>query len=106
MEIADADSPLGQKLVGDAKLPIAVLATPDGTSVAKVENKDGYLRVGPVEKLVDEELKQRESSLEQQLKQAKERTKSGDSAGAIPLYRAVLDQKASSPEKQKMRPRN
>ena len=26
MEIADADSPLGQKLIGDAKLPVAVLA--------------------------------------------------------------------------------
>jgi tetratricopeptide (TPR) repeat protein len=101
MEIADADSPLGQKLIGDAKLPVAVLATPDGTSVAKVENKDGYLRVGPVEKVVDEEFKHRENSLEQQLKQAKERAKSGDSTGAIPLYRAVLEQKCLFPKKAK-----
>jgi tetratricopeptide (TPR) repeat protein len=101
MEIADADSPLGQKLVGAAKLPVAVLATPDGTSVAKVENKDGFLRVGPVEKLVDEEIKQREGSLEQQLKQAKERAKSGDSASAIPIYRAVLEQKCLFPRKAK-----
>src|SRR3984893_9496069 len=101
MEIADADSPLGQKLVGDAKLPVAVLATPDGTSVAKVENNDGYLRIGPVEKVVDAEFKHRESSLEQQLKQAKERAKSGDSAGAIPLYRAVLEQKCLFPNKAK-----
>ena len=99
MEIADADSPLGQKLVGDAKLPVAVLATPDGTSLAKVENEDGYLRIGPVEKVVDAEFKHRESSLEQQLKQAKERAKSGDSAGAIPLYRAVLEQKCLFPNK-------
>jgi tetratricopeptide (TPR) repeat protein len=101
MEIADAATPLGQKLVGADKLPVAVLATPDGTSVAKIQNQDGFLRVGPVEKLVDGEMKQRESSLEQQFKQAKERSKSGDSTGAIPLYRAVLEQKCLFPRRAK-----
>jgi tetratricopeptide (TPR) repeat protein len=102
MEIADADSPLGQKLVGAAaKLPVAVLATPDGASVAKIENQDGYLRAGPVEKVVDEEFKRREHSVNQQIKQAKERAKSGDPAGAIPLYRAVLEQKCLFPGKAK-----
>lgn len=101
MEIADTSTPLGQKLVGDAKLPVAVLATPDGTSVAKIENQDGFLRVGPVEKVVDDEIKHRETSLEQQMKQAKERAKSGDSAGAIPIYRAVLEQKCLFPRRAK-----
>jgi tetratricopeptide (TPR) repeat protein len=101
MEIADAASPLGQKFVADAKLPLAVLATPDGTSLGKAENRDGFLRAGPVEKLVDDEVKRRENSLEQQLKQAKERAKSGDSAGAIPIYRAVLEQKCLFPKKAK-----
>ncbi len=101
MEIADAASPLGQKFVADAKLPLAVLATPDGTPLGKAENKDGFLRAGPVEKLVDDEVKRRENSLEQQLKQAKERAKSGDSAGAIPIYRAVLEQKCLFPKKAK-----
>jgi tetratricopeptide (TPR) repeat protein len=101
MEIADAGSPLGQKFVADAKLPVAVLATPDGMSLGKAENKDGFLRAGAVEKLVDDEVKRRENSLEQQLKQAKERAKSGDSAGAIPIYRAVLEQKCLFPKKAK-----
>jgi tetratricopeptide (TPR) repeat protein len=102
MEIADADSPLGQKLIGAAaKLPVAVLATPDGAEVAKIENKDGYLRAGPVEKVVDEEFKRRENSVNQQIKQAKERAKSGDTAGAIPLYREVLEQKCLFPGKAK-----
>jgi tetratricopeptide (TPR) repeat protein len=101
MEIADAGSNLGQKFVGDSKLPLAVLATFDGTELAKAENKDGFLRAGPVEKLVDEEIKKRENSLEQQMKQAKERAKSGDHTGAIPLYRSVLDQKCLFPKKAK-----
>ncbi|HWX93725.1 MAG TPA: tetratricopeptide repeat protein [Terriglobales bacterium] len=102
MEIADADSPLGQKLIGAAaKLPVAVLATPDGAEVAKIENKDGYLRADPVEKVVDQEFKRRENSVSQQIKQAKERAKSGDTAGAIPLYRAVLEQKCLFPGKAK-----
>jgi tetratricopeptide (TPR) repeat protein len=101
MEIADTTSVPGQKLVGNSKLPVAVLATFDGTELGKAENKDGFLRAAPVEKLVDEEVKKRENSLEQQMKQAKEHAKSGDSPGAIPLYRAVLDQKCLFPKKAK-----
>jgi tetratricopeptide (TPR) repeat protein len=101
MEIVDAATPLGQKLVGADKLPVAVLATPDGDAVAKIENQDGFLRAEKVEKVVDGEMKRRDNSLEQQLKQAKEHAKSGDSAGAIPLYRAVLDQKCLFPKRAK-----
>ena len=101
MEIADAATPLGQKLVGADKLPVAVLATPEGDTVAKIENQDGFLRAERVEKVVDGEMKRRDNSLEQQLKQAKEHAKSGDSAGAIPLYRAVLDQKCLFPKRAK-----
>jgi tetratricopeptide (TPR) repeat protein len=101
MEIVDAATPLGQKLVGADKLPVAVLATPDGDTVAKIENQDGFLRAERVEKIVDGEMKRRDNSLEQQLKQAKEHAKSGDSAGAIPLYRAVLDQKCLFPKRAK-----
>jgi tetratricopeptide (TPR) repeat protein len=101
MEIADAATPLGQNLVGADKLPVAVLATPEGEAVAKIENQDGFLRAEKVEKIVDGEMKRRDNSLEQQLKQAKEHAKSGDSAGAIPLYRAVLDQKCLFPKRAK-----
>ena len=54
-----------------------------------------------MEKIVDGEMKRRDNSLDQQLKQAKEHAKSGDSAGAIPLYRAVLDQKCLFPKRAK-----
>src|SRR5438093_10262739 len=61
MELADPQIPNADKLIGESKLPVAVLATPDGTPVNKVENKDGKLRVEQVEKLVESEVKQRES---------------------------------------------
>jgi tetratricopeptide (TPR) repeat protein len=101
MEIADGSSPLGKQLAGDSKLPVAVLTTPDGTSLGKVENQNGFLRADPVEKLVDNEVKRREDSLDQKMKQAKEHAKSGDNAGAIPIYRAVLEQKCLFPKKAK-----
>src|SRR5215472_5017620 len=101
MEIVDVATPLGQKLVPDAKLPIAVLATPDGTLIGKAESKKGFLRVDQVEKLVDEEYKRRENQVESQLKAAKEHVKSGDNAGAIPIYKAVLEQKCLFPRKAK-----
>lgn len=100
MEIVDAATPLGQKLVSGAKLPIAVLATP-GTLIGKAENKNGYLRVYQVEKLVDEEYKRRENVVDSQLRDAKEHVKSGDKAGAIPIYKAVLEQKCLFPRKAK-----
>ncbi|HYX42911.1 MAG TPA: hypothetical protein VE821_14495, partial [Pyrinomonadaceae bacterium] len=55
MELADYRMPAGQKLIGDAKPPLAVLAKPDGTVVSKLESTDGKLKVADVEKLVDGE---------------------------------------------------
>ena len=101
MEVADAATPLGQKLAPGAKLPIAVLAAPDGTIVGKAENKNGFLRAEQVEKLVDEEYKRREHQVESQLKDAKEHVKYGDNAGAIPIYKSVLEQKCLFPKKAK-----
>src|SRR5882762_1599193 len=101
MEVADTRIPNADKLLGDSKLPVAVLATPDGTPVKKVENKDGKLKVGDVEKVVDGEMKQRESSLDGQLKDAAAKVKAGDNDGAIKEYRAVLDQKCLFPKKAK-----
>src|SRR5436190_4286950 len=40
MELADARIPNSDKLLGDSKLPVAVLAKPDGTPVNKLENKE------------------------------------------------------------------
>src|SRR6266566_2373530 len=61
MELADGNVPNAPKLVGEAKLPVAVLATPDGMPVTRVENKEGKLKVEAVEKALDTEVKTRES---------------------------------------------
>ena len=61
MELADPQIPHADKLIGDSKLPVAVLASPDGTPVSKIENTNGKLKVVDVEKLLDTEMKQRES---------------------------------------------
>jgi tetratricopeptide (TPR) repeat protein len=101
MGVADAGTSVGQKMVPTDKLPVVVLARPDGTIVGKAENKDGFLRVDQVEKLVDSEIKQREVAIKQQMKEAKERAKEGDKDGAVPVYRAVLEQKCLFPGKAK-----
>src|SRR5712691_2030128 len=101
MEVGDGRVPNYNKLTGDSKLPVAVLATPDGTPVNKVENKDGKLKVTDVEKLLDAEMKQRETAVDGQLKDAAAKVKAGDNDGAIKGYRAVLDQKCLFPKKAK-----
>ena len=101
MDIGDAQVPNADKLVGDSKLPVAVLATPDGAPVKKIENTAGKLKVGDVEKLVESEMKQREGAVDSQLAEAARKVKAGDNDGAIKEYRAVLDQKCLFPKKAK-----
>ncbi len=101
MEVADVGSPSGQKFASDAKLPLAVLAQADGTVIGKAENKDGFLRVGQVEELLGKEIKRREETIKAELKEAKEKEKSGDTQGAIPIYRSVLGQKCLFPSEAK-----
>jgi tetratricopeptide (TPR) repeat protein len=101
MELADYHTPEGQKLVGDSKPPVAVLATPEGAPVAKAENAGGILKVAQVEKLVETEVKQREAALDAKLKEAKEKAKGGDAPAAVELLRPVLGQKCMFPGKAK-----
>ena len=101
MELADQRVPNAEKLVGNSTLPVAVLATPDGTPVSKLENKDGMLKVENVEKLVETEVKQRESALDGQLKEAKAKSTAGDNAAAIKLYQSVAGEKCMFPKKAK-----
>ena len=93
MELADSRIPNAEKLIGSSQLPVAVLATPDGTPVTKVENQGGKLKVADVEKVVTTEVKQRETSIDEQLKEAKAKATAGDTAAAIKLYQAVAQQK-------------
>src|SRR5258708_15327282 len=101
MQVADTNVPNADKLLGDSKLPVAVLATPDGAPVKKVENKDGKLKVADVEKVVEGEMKQRETAVNSQLAEASRKATAGDKDGAIKQYRAVLDQKCLFPTKAK-----
>ena len=101
MELADSRIPNADKLIGTSTLPVAVLATPDGTPVTKVENTGGKLKVDQLEKVVETEVKQREKSLDDQLKEAKAKATAGDKESAIKLYQAVLEQKCMFPKKAK-----
>ena len=99
--VADAAGPLGQKLASGEKLPVAVLAQPDGTVLGKAENKDGFLRVEQVEKLVESEVKKRDSAAKERLEDAKNRAKAGDKTGAIAELRQVMEQKCMFPNRAK-----
>ena len=52
---------------------VAVLATPDGSPVNKVENQNGKLKLTEVEKLVESEFKQRETAVDSKMKDAAEK---------------------------------
>jgi tetratricopeptide (TPR) repeat protein len=101
MGIVDFRTPLGKKFAPDQKLPVAVLAQADGKLIGKAENKNGFLKVDQVEKLVETEMKSREDAVKHEMDAAKEKAKSGDSQGAVQLYRAVYDQKCLFPGKAK-----
>src|SRR5262245_58332121 len=101
MTVADAKTPELQKIIGDSALPVAILATPDGTQISKVKNTAGKLKVEQVEKALDTEMKQREKTLDGQLKSGKEKAKAGDNDGAIAELKPVAEQKCLFPKKAK-----
>ena len=101
MTVADAKTPELQPIIGDSAVPVAVLASADGSPINKVENTGGKLKVEQVEKLVDAEMKQRETSLDTQLKTAKEKVKAGDNDGAIALLKPVAQETCLFPKKAK-----
>ena len=101
MYLADGRTPNADKLIGESKLPVAVLTTPDGTPINKVENKDGKLKVTDVEKLVGGEIKTRETALDGKLKEAKSKADAGDNSTAIALYKTVAAEKCMFPKKAK-----
>jgi len=101
MGVVDVRSEIGQKYVPDGKLPVAVLVQPDGTVVDKLENKNGKLKVGDLEKLLESEMKKRESALKEKMEDAKSKAKAGDSKTAIAELKQVVDQKCMFPSKAK-----
>jgi len=101
MTVADAKTPELQPIIGDSALPVAILANADGTPIKKIENTGGKLKVDQVEKVVDAEMKQRETALDTKLKDAKEKIKAGDKNNAIALLKPVAEEKCLFPKKAK-----
>jgi tetratricopeptide (TPR) repeat protein len=101
MEVADVRIPNADKLIGESKLPVAVIATPDGTPVTKLENTGGKLKVENLEKVVETEVKQREKAVDDLLKDAKAKVAAGDKENAIKQFQAVIEQKCMFPKKAK-----
>lgn len=101
MKVADYRVADVQKVLGDAKPPVAILATPEGTVIDKAQGANNFLKVDQVEKLVENELKHRDTAVETQLKEAKEKAKAGDNTTAIKLYQSVAVEKCMFPKKAK-----
>ena len=101
MTVADAKTPELQPIIGDSAVPVAVLASADGSPIKKVENTGGKLKVDQVEKLLEAEMKQRETALDTQLKAAKEKIKAGDNQGAVAILKPVAEEKCLFPKKAK-----
>ena len=101
MTVADAKQPELQPIIADSALPVAILASADGKPIKKVENTGGKLKVDVVEKAVESEMKQRETTLDTSLKSAKEKIKAGDNDGAIALLKPVAEEKCLFPKKAK-----
>lgn len=98
MIAADARTPFATKLGSNVMLPVAVLAEPDGKEMGRLENTKGMLKVGDVEKLVESEVKRRESALKEKLASGKNKAKAADNAAAIEELRGILDQKCLFPK--------
>ncbi|MGA3211960.1 MAG: tetratricopeptide repeat protein, partial [Terriglobales bacterium] len=101
LAIADSRAALGEKFIPGEKPPVAVLAQADGKVLGKAENKDGFLRVDQVERLLDTEMKARRDTIKTQLDEAKNKAKAGDKQAAIDELRAVYDQRCLFPGKAK-----
>ena len=101
MTVADAKQPELQKIVGDAALPVVVLTTADGAPISKVDSAGGKLKLSEVEKVVESEMKQRETALDEQLKGGKEKAKAGDKDGAIAMLKPVAQETCLFPKKAK-----
>ncbi len=97
MQLADAGVPNADKLIGESKLPVAVLATPDGTTISKTENKGGKLAVADIEKLVGGEVKTRKANLDNSLKDARAKAAAGDKETAIKEFQTVVAERCMFP---------
>lgn len=95
------DDEMIEKFGATGKLPVCVLAHPDGTAIARVANDNGALRSAAVEKMVRDELGVRELEADRMLEDARVKLAHGDRDGAIGLYRKVAAEQCLFPRKGK-----
>src|SRR5439155_12224851 len=89
MTVADAASPIGQKLEIASKEPVVALTDVSGELIGRVDGEKGRLRIGDVEKIVRDEMKKREDVVNRQWDEAKTKSKAGDNAAAVAALQAV-----------------
>jgi tetratricopeptide (TPR) repeat protein len=88
--VTSDNSELRGRFHGNGAGPYVVLAEPGGKEVGRVAADSGSgLKVSQVEKLVNGELKSRESALDRELEAARDKEKQGDMDGAAALYQQV-----------------
>jgi len=95
------DAEMIQKLHVAGALPAAVLVDGDGKQIGRVLSERGALRVGEVERMVRDQLRAREASLDAQLDDARKKALAGDRDSAVSTYRSIWDQRCVAPRKAK-----
>ena len=95
LEVRPDDAEMIAKLSAGQR-PIAILASIDGTIVARV---GGAFRLVDIERMVRDAISDRASGADHLLDDAKSRVDSGDRDAAIALYRRVCTQKCLLPRK-------
>jgi tetratricopeptide (TPR) repeat protein len=101
MQLADGRTPNADAMMGDSKLPIAVLAEPTGKVIRKIDNKDGKLSLPAIEKLVAGEVKTRKADADTQLRDGKSAEAAGNKDAAIKAFQTVLANRCMFPDKAK-----
>jgi hypothetical protein len=100
MQVIRADDAVRiEKLGAAGVLPIAVLLDGDGKQLGKVDNDRGALNVAAVEKLVREQLRAREASLDAKLDDARKKATAGDRDSAVAAYKSIWDLRCVFPRK-------
>jgi hypothetical protein len=100
MQVIRADDAIMIERLGAAGvLPIAVLLDGDGRQLGKVDNDRGALNVAAVEKLVREQLRSREATLDARLDDARKKATAGDRDSAVAAYKSIWDLRCLFPRK-------
>jgi hypothetical protein len=100
MQVVRADdAAMIEKLGAAGALPVAVLLDGDGKQLGKVDNERGALNVVAVEKLVREQLRAREASLDAKLDDARKKATAGDRDSAVAAYKSIWDLRCVFPRK-------